>query len=203
MRRSPWGQAASSGTRAPSSSNSSSGGSCAARTRAGPGARGWCGLRPGAPGGSARCPRRAGRRRPWGPVQPFGVRSTIIGQRGRVTSPSIPGRGAGWPSISSSTSSSVAAMSWCISAGSSPRRPSDRVAVALKQRGELVVGDAGQHGRVGDLVAVQVQDRQHGAVGAGLRNLFECQLAASGPVSASPSPTTQQTSRSGLSKHAP
>ena len=37
----------------------------------------------------------------------------------------------------------------------------------------------------------------------GLRNLFECQLAASGPVSASPSPTTQATSRSGLSKAAP
>ena len=37
----------------------------------------------------------------------------------------------------------------------------------------------------------------------GLRNLFECQLAASGPVSASPSPTTQATTRSGLSKAAP
>ena len=39
------------------------------------------------------------------------------------------------------------------------------VAVAAHQRGELVVGDAGQHGRVGDLVAVEVQHRQHRAVG--------------------------------------
>ena len=37
----------------------------------------------------------------------------------------------------------------------------------------------------------------------GLRNLFECQLVASGPVSASPSPTTQATMRSGLSNAAP
>src|ERR1051326_1590306 len=37
----------------------------------------------------------------------------------------------------------------------------------------------------------------------GFKNLFECQLVASAPVSASPSPTTQQTSRSGLSNAAP
>jgi hypothetical protein len=41
----------------------------------------------------------------------------------------------------------------------------DRVpAVAAHQRVELVLGDAGEHGRVGDLVAVQVQDRQDRAV---------------------------------------
>src|SRR6185312_13082340 len=38
---------------------------------------------------------------------------------------------------------------------------------------------------------------------AGSRNLFECQLVASAPVSASPSPITQQTKRSGLSNTAP
>src|SRR5213079_1753920 len=38
---------------------------------------------------------------------------------------------------------------------------------------------------------------------AGLRNLFECQLVASAPVSASPSPITQQAIRSGLSNTAP
>ena len=37
----------------------------------------------------------------------------------------------------------------------------------------------------------------------GLRNLFECHDVASGPVSASPSPTTQATRRSGLSNAAP
>jgi hypothetical protein len=36
----------------------------------------------------------------------------------------------------------------------------------------------------------------------GLTNLFECHDAASGPVSASPSLTTAQTSRSGLSNAA-
>src|SRR5580700_7581857 len=38
---------------------------------------------------------------------------------------------------------------------------------------------------------------------AGLRNLLECQAVASGPVSASPSPTTQATIKSGLSNTAP
>jgi hypothetical protein len=38
---------------------------------------------------------------------------------------------------------------------------------------------------------------------AGLRNLLACQLAASGPVSASPSPTTQNTVSSGSSSAAP
>ena len=37
----------------------------------------------------------------------------------------------------------------------------------------------------------------------GSTNLLECQLAASGPVSASPSPMTQNTTRSGSSKAAP
>ena len=38
---------------------------------------------------------------------------------------------------------------------------------------------------------------------AGFRNFAQCQLAASGPVSASPSPTTAKTRRSGLSSAAP
>src|SRR5580698_566275 len=37
----------------------------------------------------------------------------------------------------------------------------------------------------------------------GSRNLLECQAVASGPVSASPSPTTHATISSGLSKTAP
>ena len=56
----------------------------------------------------------------------------------------------------------------------------------------------------GDLVAVQVQDRQHGAVARGVQELVRrASSVASGPVSASPSPTTQATIRSGLSKAAP
>src|ERR1017187_2900512 len=38
---------------------------------------------------------------------------------------------------------------------------------------------------------------------AGLRNLLECHAVASGPVSASPSPTTQATIKPGLSNTAP
>ena len=38
---------------------------------------------------------------------------------------------------------------------------------------------------------------------AASRNLLECQLVASGPVSASPSPMTQTTSSFGLSNAAP
>ena len=38
---------------------------------------------------------------------------------------------------------------------------------------------------------------------AGLRNLLPCHAVANGPVSASPSPITQATSRSGLSNAAP
>jgi hypothetical protein len=37
----------------------------------------------------------------------------------------------------------------------------------------------------------------------GLSSLFDCHAVASGPVSASPSPTTQATIRSGLSNTAP
>ena len=44
-------------------------------------------------------------------------------------------------------------------------------AIALEQRGELSLGDAGEHGRVGDLVAVQVQDRQDSAVGLRVQEL--------------------------------
>ena len=51
-------------------------------------------------------------------------------------------------------------------------RDDDRpLAVALEQLHELLLGDAGEHGRVRDLVAVQVQDRQHRAVGDRVQEL--------------------------------
>ena len=46
-----------------------------------------------------------------------------------------------------------------------------RVAVALEQGAELLGLDPGQHGRVGDLVPVQVQDRQHRAVACRVQEL--------------------------------
>ena len=42
---------------------------------------------------------------------------------------------------------------------------------AVEELVELFVGDAGQDGRVGDLVAVEVQDRQHDTVGARVHEL--------------------------------
>ena len=45
------------------------------------------------------------------------------------------------------------------------------VAVALEERDELVLGNPREHRRIGDLVAVQVQDRQHGAVGGRIQEL--------------------------------
>ena len=39
-----------------------------------------------------------------------------------------------------------------------------RVAVALEERGQLFATDSSQQGRVGDLVAIEVQDRQDCAV---------------------------------------
>jgi len=47
-----------------------------------------------------------------------------------------------------------------------------RVAVAAKQRFQFLVADAGQHGGVGDLVSVKVQDRQDGPVGRGVEELI-------------------------------
>ena len=44
-------------------------------------------------------------------------------------------------------------------------------AVALEQRPSSSLGDAGEHRRVRDLVAVQMQDRQNGAVGARVEEL--------------------------------
>ena len=98
--------------------------------------------------------------------------------------------------------SKVPAMSRCISSDRRLRRStaSSRSREKLLQ---LLMLDAGQHGRVADLVAVEVQDRQYGPSVTGLRNLLECQAVAKGPVSASPSPMTQATISSGLSNAAP
>ena len=84
-----------------------------------PGARGSRAPPPAAPDGPGRCPPPAARPPPEGPSSPWGWAgrsSASAGVRGRP--PRVPR--AGSAAISSSTSSSVAAMSWCISAGSSP-----------------------------------------------------------------------------------
>ena len=99
---------------------------------------------------------------------PLGVRRTIIGQSGRFVKPfaraSVLMR---W--ISPMTVSSVAAISWCIACGSSPSTKYGRVAIAAEQVIQFLVADARQHAGIGDLVAVQMQDRQHRAIGAGIQ----------------------------------
>ena len=76
--------------------------------------------------------------------------------------------------------------------------------VPLEERDELVLRDPREDRRVRDLVPVQVQDRQDGAVRARVQELVRVPAQSrAGPVSASPSPTTHATRRSGLSKAAP
>ena len=106
----------------------------------------------------------------FGPVQPLGELRTIIGQRGRVSSPSNAGvlldlldllhrrverRGHGL------------VHRLRLVALDEVGRP----AVAAEQLLQFLVVDAGEDGRVGDLVAVEMQDRQHRAVGGRIEKL--------------------------------
>ncbi len=66
--------------------------------------------------------------------------------------------------ISATAASSVAAIAWCTVCGLAALDEVRLVAVALEELVQLVLRDAREEAGVGDLVAVQVQDRQHGAV---------------------------------------
>ena len=98
-----------------------------------------------------------------GPVQPFGVTSRIIGHGRRSTSPS---------SRAARQISRIVSCAWSMGRGHLPVHVGGLVAldgetsvpVAAQQALELVAVDARRDGRVGDLVAVEVQDRQHRAV---------------------------------------
>ena len=104
-----------------------------------------------------------------GPVQPFGVRSTIAGQRGG-RSRERAGRGIRSDRVDAVVGDvdrvgharvhepSVLAVE---PAGDEQRL----VAAAAQEVDELGLGDAREQGGVRDLEAVQVQDRQHRAVG--------------------------------------
>ena len=88
------------------------------------------------------------------------------------------------------------AIAWCtvrrVVAGDDVRV----VAVAAQQLEQLVLGDAGQQRRVGDLVLVEVRGSaapRRRAPGRG--TCRSASSSASGPVSASPSPTTQNDRR--------
>ena len=81
-----------------------------------------------------------------------------------VGDPAGPGRGLDRGGSRGCTASSVAAIAWCMVGRVVARHEVRPVAVALHERAELVLGDPGQDRRVGDLVAVEVEDRQDGAV---------------------------------------
>ena len=101
---------------------------------------------------------------------PSGVRSTIAGQRGRAVA--APPRAAAPGSRGSSRAGSRRAprrSSACTSAGSSPSTTSGLVAVAARAaRATSSSLRPAEHRRARDLVAVEVQDRQHGAVAGGV-----------------------------------
>ena len=55
------------------------------------------------------------------------------------------------------------------------------ISVAAKQQFKLLMADARQHRRIGDLVAVEVQDRQHGAVTDRIEELVRMPARGHGP----------------------
>ena len=111
-----------------------------------------------------------------GPVQPLGVRSTIIGQRGRPRSP--PSRARLWISAISAATSSQRRGHQLVHRGRFiALDEAGRVAVALEQRAQLARGDAREHGRAGDLVAVEVQHREHRAVARRVEELVRVPAA--------------------------
>ena len=103
----------------------------------------------------------------FGPVQPFGLRSTIIGQSGR--SDRFPPRAACWIARifgerRVQRRSHLLMHDVRLVALDEDRR----IAVAFEQLGEFVRADPRQYRRIGDLVAVEMQDRQHRAVRRGI-----------------------------------
>ena len=134
-----------------------------------------------------------------GPVQPFGVRSTIMGHAGRARRSSARDSRR-MRAMSSRASSIAAAIRRCMSLGLGALHEDRPVAVALDERAELRLGMRASTVGLAIFQPLRCRIGSTAPSPAGSRNLFECQLVASGPVSASPSPTTQQTTRSGLSK---
>ena len=135
-------------------------GRSASRPRARSGAPGGRPVPRAAPGGRGTSPRRARRRPPSARSSPSacaGRSSASAGARRCRRSRGSPrGRRGRW--------SSVSAMSAWTAAGSSPADDVGLVAVADEERAQLVVGEPREDRRVGDLVAVEVQDGQHRAV---------------------------------------
>ena len=105
-----------------------------------------------------------------GPVQPLGVRSTIMGHTGR--SASLFSRACLLDGLDF-LDDGVHGLGHQLVHGHGVVAL-DKVglpAAALEEALDLLVGDAGEDGGVADLIAVQVQDGQHGAIGDGVEEL--------------------------------
>jgi hypothetical protein len=72
------------------------------------------------------------------------------------------------------------------------------IAVATEQVGQFLAADAGEHGRIGDLEPVEMNDRKNRTITRWIQKFIGVQLAASAPVSASLSPMMQATIRFGF-----
>ena len=134
------------------------GGRTAATPRAGPGAPGSCRTSDSGTWCERHVPSVGRPSTSFGPVQPFGVRRTIIGQVGRSVDPATRRRLDRRRPRPGPRPSSAAISAWTV-IGSSPPTNRGRVPVALEQRGQLLVADAVEDRRVGDLVAVEGEDR--------------------------------------------
>ncbi len=95
-----------------------------------------------------------------GPVQPFGVRRMIAGHRGRVVV-----NGVDWMSRILRVRVVERRRELLVHGRRIVARDDHRVvAVGVQQADHVFVVGAAEHGRAADLVAVQVEDRQDGAV---------------------------------------
>ena len=181
--------------RAPRADNSSSSVREASR------ARGSRASPPSAPDGFARILLFSSRRLPWDPsiLSASGGRSSASSGRS-VTMPGVPASGfAGW-SRQLCRASPPCARAWALAHRLRRSTACSRIRKRSMSSSRLIRAST-----VGLAILYPFKWRIGSTAPsvAGLRNLFECQLVASGPVSASPSPITQATSRSGLSKAAP
>ena len=183
-------------------------GRTASTPRAGAGARGWSGPRPAAPGAPARCPPPAAR-----PPRP--ARSSPSGCAAR-SSASAAGPRARWPRPDRAAGLVLDRAdrgdrlvqrgghrpgAWRRARGRSRRSARSRTRAAARRARPPGSGPAPPGWRSSSRSGAGSAAPRRPGPGRGTG--CECQLVASGPVSASPSPTTQATIRSGLSNAAP
>ena len=125
-----------------------------------------------APDASASCLRRAMPSTSRGPVQPFGVCSTSIGQRGRCVKAVAARVRLDLANARRRCGRACCAIARCVASWLACVVDVERlVAVAAEQLRQLFARNARQHRRARDLVAVEMQDRQHRAIARRIEKL--------------------------------